>query len=76
MINFLLVLGTQKCGTTWLSNQLQRHPQYQACGIKEWRCINKVVPACMKNRDYKPQISEISEDYWYQLKLADRRLLL
>lgn len=73
MINFLLVLGTQKCGTTWLSNQLQRHPQYQACGIKEWRCINKVVPACMKNRDYKPQISEISEDYWYQLKLADKR---
>ena len=73
VINFLLVLGTQKCGTTWLSNQLKQHPQYQGCGIKEWRCIRDVVPACMKNRNYKPNISEISEDYWYQLNHTDKR---
>ena len=37
-MNFLLVLGTQKCGTTWLGSRLASHPQYFAA-LKEWRAL-------------------------------------
>ena len=39
MKNFLLLLGTQKCGTTWLSNQLKLHLEFESCNIKEWRSM-------------------------------------
>ena len=35
MKNFLLLLGTQKCGTTWLSNQLKLHLEFESCNIKD-----------------------------------------
>ena len=40
-MNFLLVLGTQKAGTTWLGSRLGRHPQYFAA-LKEWRALSKL----------------------------------
>ena len=43
MKNFLLLLGTQKCGTTWLSNQLKLHLEFESCNIKEWRSIRKAT---------------------------------
>ena len=50
-MNFLLVLGVQKGGTTWLHRQLDRHPQFETAYIKEWKCIQKATTASVKGRD-------------------------
>ena len=34
---FLILLGTQKSGSTWLSNQLRNSDEYYTGGLKEWR---------------------------------------
>ena len=46
-MNFLLVLGSQKCGTTWLGSSLSRHPQYFAV-LKEWRALLALNKAFLK----------------------------
>jgi|TARA_B110000908_G_C10172318_1_gene411490 hypothetical protein len=74
MTNFLLVLGTQKCGTTWISNQLRSHSQHQSCAIKEWRALTKAISSSMQVKDYSVTLSYVSENYWHSLNKNSKRL--
>ena len=80
-MNFLLVLGTQKCGTTWLGSKLSTHPQYFAA-LKEWRALSRLSKAFLKNkREFERigipvRITKINHDSFMSLSLKDRRNFL
>lgn len=74
MNNFLLVLGTQKSGTTWLSNQLKLHPEFQSCGIKEWRSIEKATEFSQISKKKCPRLFFIDQEFWFSLNIKQRRL--
>ena len=74
MKNFLLLLGTQKCGTTWLSNQLNLHPEFQSCKIKEWRSIGKATEFSQNSRDKCPKLFFLKQEFWFSLNTKQKRM--
>ena len=74
MKNFLLLLGTQKCGTTWLSNQLNLHPEFQSCKIKEWRSIGKATEFSQNSKDKCPKLFFLKQEFWFSLNTKQKRM--
>lgn len=72
-MNFLLVLGVQKGGTTWMHQQLDQHPQYESAYIKEWRCIDKATNATINGADVDKDIVFIKEEDWKRKKELQKR---
>ena len=73
-MNFLLVLGVQKGGTTWLHQQLEHHPQYESAYIKEWQCIIKATKESMKDGDKNYSLLNINKGEWMQKKDQQKRI--
>ena len=71
-MNFLLVLGVQKGGTTWLHQQLDHHPQYESAYIKEWQCIIKATKESMKDGDKNYSLLNINKGEWMQKKRSTK----
>ena len=72
-MNFLLVLGVQKGGTTWLHQQLAHHPQYESAHIKEWKCIRKATKASIKEQSTDNTFLSINKEDWVQRNDQDKR---
>jgi len=72
-MNFLLVLGVQKGGTTWLHQQLDCHPEYESAYIKEWKCIAKATQESMKQYDQNYNLIAIDREDWMKKKDQDKR---
>lgn len=73
MMNFLLVLGVQKGGTTWLHQQLDHHPQYESANIKEWKCIRKATRESMKECEKTYSLLNINKEEWMQKNDLEKR---
>lgn len=80
-MNFLLVLGTQKCGTSWLSTRLGRHPQYFS-PLKEWRALSVLNKAFLKKTrgfdelELPLSTKKINKADFMALSMEDRREFL
>ena len=72
-MNFLLVLGVQKGGTTWLHQQLDHHPQYESAHIKEWKCIRKATEASIKEQNTINNFLYINKEEWVQRDDQEKR---
>ena len=71
---FLLGVGCQKGGTSWLHNYLSKHPNTNMGFAKEYHIFDALtIPACERHRDEKSRYSFVFKDMKY--KLWPRRLL-
>ena len=52
-------IGAQKAGTTWLSHNLQRHPEIWMPGIKELHYFNERI-----NGSIEPGAQALQESLW------------
>ncbi|MCB4400386.1 hypothetical protein [Synechococcus sp. MU1625] len=77
-MNFLLVLGTQKCGTTWLGSAIGRHPQYFRV-MKEWRSLAEIEKKFLENKEeFKAKeipvyLKNLSQEEFMAFPLKERR---
>lgn len=74
MPKFVLLLGTQKGGSTWFYDNLTRHPDFESAGMKEWRSLYW-LPLEKDHIEFtqRENIFYVEEKFWNQLSTKKKR---